>query len=168
MFGNFGDDNALNPDAYFEHIIEHVEAGEMTLMQALQAASLMASNRSIDITEEWQCVLIALGEEELAREFGHVALIASKAGIGVTFSVGKSTLWQPSDVTPEQKQVMDRATMACLRRNGIEAHFHDDGSLHIPQPNLEDEDDVISKFIEELNELPEEDPDKRGWDKWTK
>jgi hypothetical protein len=166
-FGDFGDELALDPEKYINHIVEHFEAGEMTLREALEAAQLLTNGRAIDITREWQCVLIAFDEEDLAQHFNHVALCASKQGIGITLGMDRSDpLWEPSEVTAEQKLIMDRATMACLRRAGIEAHFHDDGKLHIPRPE-NPEEDIISKFIDELNELPEQDPDRKGWGKWT-
>ncbi len=166
MFGDFGDELALDPQKYIAHIIEHFEAGDMNIQQALEAAQLISSGRAVDITREWHCVLIAFDEEELAHHFNHVALVAGKQGIGITLGMDHSDpLWEPKDVTTEQKMIMDRATMACLRRAGIEAHFHEDGRLHIPQPD-EPEEDIISKFIDELNELPEQDP-RKGWDKWT-
>jgi hypothetical protein len=160
------DGSPYNPQSYLEHLAEHFEAGEITLRDALEAASLTSASRSTDITEKWQVALIALDEEELAHHFINVAMVLSRFGLGVTIQIKDDVLWTPGDITAEQQLAMNKATVACLRRHGVEAHLHEDGTMHIPQPTGSD-DDVISKFIDELNDLPEEDPDKRGWGKWT-
>lgn len=169
MFGDFGAEGfAFNPEKYIAHLKEHFENGEMTIDQALEAASLLTAGRTIEVTREWQVALIALDHEDLGRHFNHVGIVVSKAGIGVTVGVERDDLWDEADITPEEKQAMDVATMACLRRAGIDAHFHEDGTMHIPRPEDEDQDEIIRSFLKELDDLPEQDPDKRGWDKWTK
>jgi len=166
-FGEFGDELALDPKAYLNHIVEHFEAGDIDIHQALEAASLVANGSAIDMTKEWQCVLIAFDEEDLAHRFVHIALVISKRGIGITLGMDPSDpLWDTSMVTEGQKKIMDRATYSCLRRAGLDVEYQEGGRLRIQRPDQPEEDAIISQFIEELNELPEEDPDRKGWGKW--
>lgn len=166
-FGDFGDELALDPKAYLRHLVEHFENGDMDIEQVLEAASLVAVGSAIDITQQWQCVLIALDEEDLAHHFVHIALVATKRGIGITLGIDPSDpLWDTSSVTVEQKKIMDRATYACLRRAGLDVEVMEGGRLRILRPDQPEEDAIISQFIDELNELPEEDPDRKGWGKW--
>lgn len=150
---------------YLDDIKEHFIAGDINIVQALEAAALLGIGRAVDISQQWHVALIALGHEELALRFVHVNANMSKAGVGVTLGTNPNDPWEASDASPEERRVMDIATYACLRRLGAAAEIID-GRLVIHAPPEGEDEDVISQFIKELEELPGEDPDQKGWGKW--
>lgn len=162
---NFG------PERFIDHLIEHVERGEMSLHAALEAATMLNTGRSIDVTREWQVALIALGHEEIGFHFMSVAITMSRAGLGMALGQNRDSDLNLNTLDDDQRRAMDVAAMAVLRRAGIDAHFHDDGELHISKPEGgEDDNEIITQFMRDLDRLPTQDPhhDKRGWGKWTK
>jgi hypothetical protein len=155
------------PGDWVREVISRVDSGDLSLEQALHAAALVPLGSQHDVTETWQCILIALGHEELAVHFTSVIAVIGEAGAGVSVKGDGTRPLGLDDLMADELRAVNTASMAILRRHGIPAIVGAEGELTfgVFDENDEHAEQIIQQFITELATLDE--PPK-GWGKWLR
>lgn len=170
-FNDENDDGMIDAETFIAHLAEHVEAGEMTFIDAINAATLAVPTNRHDVTVAWRSCLILQGFQALADRFKEVCINQSQTGLGVGVKLfTDDTTWNMRLASPAEREALDKTVIAVVRAGGLIASFDEEGRFQVTGQVEDEVEHLIAEFLTELDDFVtgEDGSPPEGFRRWSK